>query len=266
MEFNAAEPMVFKTMSNHAGFLTDAMICREFPYFYSAQIDGQASEAEQIALQRHLRMCLVCRRRAAEIRALGSDLRMLPPPPSNRTSVGEIQIALRHEAELRASQMRRRADWIDLWRTRLFSQGIGAAVSMCLFFLVITGVFRPAYRALALAEAATQVIFEDPTIRLKVLLLQPPPPPVFTPNGDLLMVGASLSEHDEIIANVKVNKDGRASINEIVAPSSNPSVMATFSNVITQQASFQPVRRDHHTSRDAVVIMISMNVPGRASI
>src|SRR5262245_4871169 len=242
------------------------MICRDFPLFYSAQIDGQASEAEQIALQRHLRECITCRRRAAELRTLRSNLRALAPPQPKATLTGEIQISLHHEAVLQANQARRRADWIEAWRTRLFSQGIGAAVSMCMFFLVITGVFRPAYRALALAQAATEVILEDPTIRLKVLLLQPPPPPVFEPNVDLLSVGASLSEVEEIIAAVKVSKDCRASIDQIFAPFSDPSVMAKFSNVIKQHASFQPVRPNQNTSSDAVVIMIAINVPGRASI
>ena len=257
------------------GFSSNTMICRDFPLFYSTQVDGQASEAEQIALQRHLRDCSTCRRHAAEMRTLRSDLRALAPPQAKPTLTGEIQITLRHEAEMQANRAQRRADWIEAWRTRLFSQGIGAAVSLCMFLSVITGVFRPAYRsayrALDLAQAATEVIateviIKDPTIRAKILLMQPLPPPIFAPNGALLSVGACLSEDQEIMAALKVNKDGTTSIDQIVAPTTDPLVMAKFSNVITQQASFQPVRRNQNTSRDAVVIMIAMNVPGRTSI
>jgi hypothetical protein len=232
--------------------------------FYSAQLDGQAEEAEQTALQRHLRECAACRRHAAEMRSLRADLRSLAAPRSIPTLAGEVQVALRVEAQARANEARRREDRIDLWRMRLFSQGIGAAISICLFFFVITGVFRPAYRTL-LAQAVTDVTFEDPTIRLKLLLWQPPPPPIFAPNGDLLSVGASLSGDEEIIATVKVQKNGHASINQIVAPSSDPSVMDRFSNGITQ-ASFKPTRPDQNTSSDAVVILSKVNITARASI
>lgn len=223
-------------------------------------MDGRASEAEQTALRQHLGECLTCHRRATEMRSVRADLQSLAPPKSRRTLAGEIQIALRQETAAQAGEARRRADWLDLWRTRVFSQGIGAVVSMCLFLLVITGVFRPAYRTLALAQAASELIFEDPTIRLKL------PPPLFEPNGDLLRMGASLSENEEIIAMVKVRKDGRASIDQIAAPSSDPAVMAKFSNVIMQKASFQPTRPDQNIRPEAVVIMIAMSIHGRASI
>jgi len=223
-------------------------------------MDGQANEVEQSTLQRHLGECLTCRRRATEMRSLRADLQSLAPPRSRRTLAGEIQIALRQEAAAQAGAARRRADWLDLWRIRVFSQGIGAAVSMCLFLFVITGVFRPAYRALSLAQAASELIFEDPSIRLKL------PPPLFEPNGDLLSVGASLAENEEIIAMVKVRKDGRASVDQIVVPSNDPAMMTKFSNVITHKASFQPTRPDQNIRPEAVVIMIAMSVSGRASI
>lgn len=229
------------------------MICRDFPIFYSTQVDGQASEAEQVALQSHLRECITCRRSAAEIRALRSDLRALAPPQSKTTLTGEIQIALRNEAEARARQARRRADWIEAWRTRLFSQGIGAAVSISMFLFIASGVFRPAYSAIESYRT--------------VALAQAPSLPVFSPNVALLSVGASLSEDEQIIAMVKVKKDGRALINQIVAPFSgiDPSILAKFSYVIAQQASFQPVR-DENANSDAVLILIAIDVPGRASI
>ncbi|MGH9845307.1 MAG: anti-sigma factor family protein [Blastocatellia bacterium] len=236
------------------------MSCRDFSSLYSAQMDGRAGEAEQTALRQHLGECLTCRRRATEMRSLRADLQSLTPPRSRRTLPGEIQIALRQEAATRAGAARRRADLFDLWRMRAFSQGVGAVVSMCLFLFVITGVFRPAYRTLALALAASELIFEDPTIRLKL------PPPLFEPDGDLLRVGASLSENEEIVAMVKVRKDGRASVDQIVTPLNDPAMMTKFSNVITQKASFQPTRPDQNIRPEAVVIMIAMRVPGRASI
>lgn len=241
------------------------MTCQEFPLLYSAQIDGHADEHEQLALQKHLRECAYCRRRAAEMRCLRSELRAMESPQPGIELASRIQAALRREERTKVSSARRRADWLDLWRTRLFSQSIGAVTSMVMFLVVVAGIFGPASRTLNLARVATQVILRDSTpeeIRLKVLLLQPPPPPVFNPSGELLGIGASLSEDDEMIATVKVHKDGRASINQIVVPPRDPSVMTKFSSVIMQQASFQPARRDKNTSAEAVVIFSKVNISG----
>lgn len=241
------------------------MTCRDFPLLYSAQLDGHAAEAEQLWLQQHLRACVTCRRRAAELRTLRAELRALDTPPAQRALTARLQWALRAEARAQERLTRQRADWVEVWRTRLFSQGIGALVSMAVFLVSITGVLRPAYRALALGQAATEVIFAEPEgddIKLKVLLLQPPPPPVFSPSGELLNVGASLSEDDEIIATVKVSKDGRASINQIVGTQRDPAVVEKFSNVLIQQASFQPTRQKQTTSREAVVILSKVNISG----
>lgn len=245
------------------------MNCQEFPLLYSAQLDGRIDEREQTSLQEHLRECAVCRRRAAEHRCLRAELRALETPRPQPELTAQLQAALHREARSRVSEARKRSDWLDLWRTRIFSQSIGAVVSMAMFLVVATGVLQPAYRALALAKAATEVIWDDPSsdelrhqALLKASLLQPPPPPVFSPSGELLNVSASLSEDDVIMATVKVRKDGRASINQIVVSPRDPSVMTKFSSVITQQVSFQPTRRDRTTSAEAVVIFSKVNISG----
>ena len=79
------------------------MICRDFPLLYSAQLDGHATEHDQIALQRHLRECAVCRRSAAEMRSLRADLRALAAPLPSPELTGQIQKRLRQEAAARAS-------------------------------------------------------------------------------------------------------------------------------------------------------------------
>jgi hypothetical protein len=245
------------------------MICREFSLLYSAQVDGHADERGQMALQRHLRECAGCRRRAAELRSLRSELRALAAPQPKGNLTVQLQSAFRVEARAYERVKRSRADLIEAWRTRLFSQGVGALVSMGMFIMTLAGVMQPAYRTLALAKAATQVILDeeeiDPDIRLRVLLLQPPPPPVFTPSGELLNLGAGLSEGDEIIATVKVRKDGRASINEIYGAPRDPAMVTKFSSVMTQQASFQPTRRAQATSAEAVVILSKVDIKANIS-
>jgi hypothetical protein len=245
------------------------MICREFSLLYSAQVDGHADEREQMALQRHLRKCGGCRRRAAELRSLRSELRVLEAPQAKGNLTVQLQAALRVEARAHERVERSRTDLIEVWRTRLFSQGVGALVSMGMFIMTLAGVMQPAYRTLALAKAATQVILEedeiDPDIRLRVLLLQPPPPPVLAPSGELLNLGAGLSEGDEIIATVKVRKDGRASINEIYGAPRDPAMVTKFSSVMTQQASFQPTRRAQATSAEAVVILSKVDIKANIS-
>ncbi|MCI0337463.1 MAG: hypothetical protein L0226_07800 [Acidobacteria bacterium] len=245
------------------------MTCQEFPLLYSGLIDGCAEEHERSDLQKHLRKCANCRRHAAQMRCLRSELRALDPPNPRPEIAPQLRAALHREARVQANYARQRADWLDLWRTRIYSQGIGAVVSLALFIVVGVGVFTSAHRALALAQAAREAIWEDPSsveIRhqylLKATLLQPPPPPVFSPSGELLNFGASMSADDIIIATVKVHRDGRASINQIVAQPRDPSVMTKFSSVITQQAIFQPIRRNQKISAEAVVIFDKMNISG----
>jgi anti-sigma factor RsiW len=244
------------------------MTCQDFPTLYSSLIDGCANEHEQQVLQMHMRECAHCRRRATEMRCLRSELRALGSPRPEPEMSMQIRAALQREARLQASYARERADWMDLWRTRLYSQGIGAVVSVALILVVGTVVLRSALRAFSLLHTTTAVIWEDPVseeIRyqslLKARLLQPPLPPAFSPSGELLNVGASLPEDYIIQLTVKVHKDGRASINQIDIPAQDPSVMTRFSNVITERASFEP-RRNRNTSNEAVVIFGKMNISG----
>lgn len=238
---------------------------------YSAQLDGHADEREQLALQKHLRQCAICRRHAAEMRSLRSELMALetPKPLKAKTDLTtQIQSALRVEARAYERVKRSRRDLIEVWRTRLFSQGIGAMVSTAMCLLMLAGVLRPAYRTLALAQAATEVIWEEEIandIRFKLWVYQPPPPPVFTPSGELLNIGASLSEDDEVIVTLKVRRDGRASINEMVSTPNDPAVMSKFSSALTLKASFQPKRAERATSADAVVILSKVDVKASLS-
>lgn len=271
------------TMSSAAwnyqvGFLR-AMICQDFPLLYSAQLDGQADEREQLAVQKHLRQCADCRRCAAELRSLRSELQALEmpePPVSGKAKIDltiQIQSALRAEARAHERVKRSRAELIDLWRTRLFSQGIGTLVSTALFVITLAGVMQPAYRTLALAEALREVLVGDDAtpstitdtgIQFRMAIYQPPPPPVFTPSGELLNLGASLSEGDEVIATLKVGKDGRASINEVVTPT-DQATMTKFSTALTQQASFQPTPRRQVTNPQAVVILSKIDIKASLS-
>lgn len=256
-----------------------AMICPDFPLLYSAQLDGQADEREQLALQKHLRDCADCRRQAAELRSLRSGLQALEvpkPPMSHKAKIdltSQIQAALRVEARAHEKVKRSRAELIDLWRTRLFSQGIGTVVSTALFVITLAGVMQPAYRTLALAEALREVLVgeevapppaTDTGIQFRMAIFQPQPPPVFTPSGELLNLGASLSENDELIVTLKVRKDGRASINEMITPN-DPATLTRFSTAITQQASFQPTPRKQVTNPQAVVILSKIDIKANIS-
>lgn len=251
------------------------MTCKEFPLQMSAQVDGHATEREQLQLHRHLRQCTACRRVAAELRCLRADLQALeaPRPALNAPDLtSQIQAALQRETRLKGNPTRRRQELIDLWMMRLFSQGIGTMVSMVLFVFVAMSVFKPAYRALALAHAFHQVAIEeedeiDTAIRYRLLILQPPPPPSFSPNQALLELGQSLPGDSEIFATVRVNgKNGWAELDQVVEQSvdpnapSDPNLIAKLSTVLYQRASFQPLRRNEFTSRDAVLVFGKVNI------
>ncbi|MEP7271741.1 MAG: hypothetical protein ABI882_09560, partial [Acidobacteriota bacterium] len=152
-----------------------------------------------------------------------------------------------------------------VWRVRLFSQSIGAVISVALLLGMTAAVFRPAYRALAFARAVVDVTVEDdidPEIRLKIMLLEPlPPPPVFNPSGALLGFSESLSEEDVLIATVKVRKDGRASVQAMTETPRDPSALGRLSNALFQQSNFHPVRRQSKRP-DAVLMFSKINIAG----
>ena len=286
------------------------MICRDFPLIYSAQLDGHAAEHEQIALQRHLRECIACRRRAAEMRSLRADLRALAAPQPSPELTGQIQSRLRCEAaqaleaeartiwlsglrkqlagaspqtswaEFRNGWFNSFANWFDGLRAKIFSQTIGVVVSLILFFVVVTQVFKQAYQqayhTLVLAATATQVIFEDPNqaviedpndeaIRhqalLKAALLPTPPPPSLNPSDEFRGVVANLREED-VILTAEVRKDGGATIMYIVPPN-DPSVEAKLSTAMSQRGTFQGTGHKQTTSTVAVVYFSSITTTAR---
>ena len=247
------------------------MTCKEFPRRLSAQVDGYATEHEQLEVIRHLRECAACRRVAAEMRCLRSNLQALeiPRPGSQGPDLTlQIQAALQRENRLKGNPARRRQDLIDLWLMRLFSQGIGTMVSMVLFVFVAMTVFKPAYRALSLAHAFHQVAVEeddeiDTAIRYRLLISPTLPPPPFSPNEALLELGQSLPEDSQIIATVRVNsRNGRAELDQVMGDSgpSDPQIVSKLSSVLYQRASFQPLRRSDFTSRDAVLVFGKVNI------
>jgi hypothetical protein len=274
------------------------MICRDFPLLYSAQLDGHAAEHDQFALQRHLRECAMCRRSAAEMRSLRADLRALAAPPPNHELTGQIQKRLRLEASQRAEALvqvgfhqnagrlavaginwvefrklwfNSFANWLDGRRAKIFSQSVGAIVSLLLFFVVVTEVFNQtrdqAYRTLTLAALATQTILDpnDEALReqaiLKTYLLPTPPPPPLNSNDELEGVVASLREED-VILTAEVRKDGSSTI-IFARPLNDPSVEAKLSTAMAQAGTFQSASRKRNTSNVAVVYLSSITTTAR---
>jgi hypothetical protein len=262
------------------------MICRDFPLLYSAQLDGHAVEHDQIALQRHLRECIVCRRAAAEMRSLRADLRALAPPLPSPELAGQIQNRLRQEAPARAqfrsgqvpgagiglADIRRFwfnsfANWLDGYRAILFSQGVGAIISLLLFFVVVTEVFERAYRTLYLDRSVTQTMFEDPSDAVlrshglfRAALFPSPPPPVLNPTYEFVGVAASLHGED-VILTAEVRKDGGASkVVYHVAPN-DPSIQEKLSTAMSQRGIFYKPNRN--VSPVAVVYLSSITTTGR---
>jgi hypothetical protein len=267
------------------------MICRDFSFLYSAQLDGHAAEYDQIALQRHVRECVVCRRSAAEMRRLRADLRALAAPLSSPELTGQIQMRLRQEAEARArvrpslipdagiswSDIRRFwfnsvANWLDGRRAKIFSQGVGALVSLPLFFVVVTEVFKQAYPTMpsSTSASAPQAIYEDPDAKaeraerlIKAALFPSPPPPILNPTYELVGAAANLREED-VIMTAEIRKDGGAAKVTFVAPPNDPSIQERLSTAMAQRGLFfHGVKSNQNTSPIAVVYLSSMTTTGR---
>lgn len=262
------------------------MICRDFPLLYSAQLDGHAAEHDQIALQRHLRECAVCRRSTAEMRSLRADLRVLAAPQLPPELAGQIQKRLRQEATARAQvrsaqasgvvigwgDIRRFwfnsfANWLDGYRAIIFSQSVGAIVSLLLFFVVVTEIFKQAHLAAAPAASTTQAIFKDQSDEalrsqglIKAALFPSPPPPALNPTYELADVAASLREEDVILA-AEVRKDGGARKVTYVVPPNDPSIQEKLSTAMSQRGIFY--KPNQNINPVAVVYLSSITTTGR---
>ncbi len=263
------------------------MICRDFPLLYSAQFDGHAAEHDQIALQRHLRECAICRRSAAEMRSLRANLRALAAPLPAPELTGQIQKRLRQEAAARARGRAARvpgggiswgdvrrfwfnsfANWLDERRSKIFSQGVGAIVSFPLFFVVVTGVFTQARLTLAPPSTAPSAIIEianDEALRyqaqIKAALFPSPPPPALNPTYEFVGVAASLSEGDVIMTAEGIRKDGGAAKVTFNVPPNDPSIQEKLSTAMFKRGIFY--KPNQNISSVAVVYLSSITTTSR---
>lgn len=267
------------------------MICRDFSLLYSVQLDGHAAGHDQIALQRHLRECAVCRRSAAEMRRLRADLRALAAPLPSLDLTKQIQNRLRQEAAARAvvrsawvpgvgidwADIRRFwfntfANWLDGRRAKVFSQGVGAIVSLFLFFVVVTEVFKQAYQSayqsLPSPTLSSQTVSEDPDDKaaryqglLKAALFPSPPPPVLNPTYEFVGAAANLREEDDVILTAEVGKDGGAEKVTYVVPPNDPSIQEKLSTAMSQSGIFY--KPNQNISSIAVVYLSSVTTTGR---
>jgi hypothetical protein len=250
-----------------------------------------------MALQRHLRECAACRRLAAEMRSLRAELRSLAAPSPPPELSGRIQKQLRREAverwqpspsnsqirwiwaaksantEISWASLRRFwfnsfANWLDGRKAKIFSQSVGAVVSLLLFSIVVTEVFKQARLTLALAVPATYTIFGDPNddalryqAQLKAALIYPPPPPALNANDNFRGAVASLQEED-VILTAEVRKDGAATI-EYIVPPNDPSVQAKLSTAMAQRGTFYNGKPNQNISTIAVVYLSSITTTAR---
>jgi len=168
------------------------------------------------------------------------------------------------------------ANWLDGFRAKIFSQSIGAIISLLLFFVVITEVFKQSYRAsyrvLDLATFATRTIFEDPNdealryqAALKAALVYTPPPPsLLNPIGEFrgaVAAVASLREED-VVLTAEIRKDGAAKVMYVVPPN-DPSVQQKLSTAMAQRGTFQGIKLNQNNSTDVVVYLSSITITAR---
>jgi hypothetical protein len=217
------------------------------------------------------------------MRSLRDDLRALAAPQLPPELAGQIQKRLRQEAAARAqvrstqvlgvgigwADIRRFwfnsfANWLDGYRAIIFSQGVGAIVSLLLFFVVVTEVFERATRTLAPATSPTQTIVEDSYQGqlFKAALFPSPPPPVLNPTYEFVGAVANLSEED-VILTAEVRKDGGAAKVTYVVPPNDPSIQEKLSTAMAQRGIFQGVKPNQNISPVAVVYLSSITTTGR---
>ena len=246
------------------------MTCRDSSLLISSQLDGRLDARQQWQLEAHLSECPACHSQAAELRCLSENLQSLLPQAPSTEMAAEIIAALRQEARLQNRAAGERAERIDVWRMRIFSQSIGTVVSLVMFMFLVTVILKPLYGTTMLSsvigEAAGYTDNSEEMRKLRRVLIPPQPNnprPIFDPSGALLGFSKSFSDDDEFIVMVKVDKDGRASLNKVVEPPRNPEVLTGLSNALFQEVSFQPAgRRGRFVKSSAVLMFSKVNIPG----
>jgi hypothetical protein len=244
------------------------MFCREVSLLLSTQLDHRMRPDQQARLQAHLSHCPECRLRSVQLRCLRDEMSRMPSRLPSAEMAAQIVASLQREA-------RRRADRLEAWQMRLFSQSIGACVSVAMLLLLALLVYKPFYRAMELFKVVTETARiememkdSDEVIKL-ALTLKPPlpnnPRPDFYPSGALLGFSRNMPDNELIVAVAKVGEDGRAPIARFVEPPSSPELETQLSRALVQQVSFTPAaRRGRLISSDVVLMFSKMNI--RASL
>lgn len=238
------------------------MKCQDFSLLISAHLDGRLNPGEQQRLDAHFSECPSCHSGAAALSDLRGELRSLKPQLPSAAMTADIISALHAEAKFQAGAARRR----EAWRVRIFAHSIGTVVSMLLLLFLTVEVLSPIHRTMMIARAMAETAVDDETAefnRLSILLLPPlPTRPNFRPSGELLGLSRNNPEGEFIIA-VVVDKNGRASVKEIVEPPSDPAMVGRMSDEMTHQASFTPAKREgKYIIADAVVLFSTINIQG----
>jgi hypothetical protein len=236
------------------------------------------------------------------MRSLRANLRALAAPSPAPELTGQIQKRLRQEAAARSWSRAARvpgggiswgdvrrfwfnsfANWLDERRAKIFSQGIGAIVSLPLFFIVVPAVFKGAH---VVTEAFKQdhLTLTPPVpapgppppmliqyrndeanryqARVKAALIFPPPPPAFNPNPEFQGAAASLSEED-VLLTAEVGRDGGAAKITYFVPPNDPLVQEKLSTAMSQRGLFQGGKPNQKTSPVAVVYLSSITTTSR---
>ncbi|HWQ32256.1 MAG TPA: zf-HC2 domain-containing protein [Blastocatellia bacterium] len=242
------------------------MKCQDYSLLISARLDGRLSLNERQRLEAHLNECQSCRDEAAELADLRSDLRRMAPRLPSPEMAAEIMTVLQMEARLQARAARTREARREAMRVWAFSHSIGFVVSLALLFFLTTAILRPLHRTMAIAQALAETAASEESNKFNELsnLLLPPPPtrPNFSPSGVLLGFSESSPEGEFVVA-VVVDKNGTASVREVVEPPSDPAMIARLSDVLTRQASFTPARREgKYIPAPAVLMFGKVNIQG----
>ncbi|HZS06648.1 MAG TPA: zf-HC2 domain-containing protein [Blastocatellia bacterium] len=242
------------------------MKCQDFSLLISAQLDGRLSAGERLRLEEHLSECPFCRHTADEMAGLRGELRQLRPQLPSPEMAADIMTVLQMEARIQARASWTRRDRLEALRIRIFAHGIGLVISCGLLLFLSLEILRPIHRTMAIAQALAETAISEDSNRFNELsnLLLPPPPtrPNFSPSGTLLGFSES-SPEGEFIVTVVVDKNGRASIKEVVEPPSDTAMINRLSDVLIHQASFSPARREgKYIIADAVLMFCKVNIQG----
>jgi anti-sigma factor RsiW len=254
------------------------MTCEETSKQLSCYIDDALTLPLRVAVDEHLDQCPVCRAEVADLRLLSRSFRNLSRPDVPADLASSITDALVIEAAAqKQSPVRSWRERLEIWaEPRLMPYGVGAMVSLVLFFGMFVGL-RPHFEALQRAARYNNDVMafqpfsgydlNRPVTPEDFSAIRAPfaeQSPTLDPKGALAAFTSAYAQPhlgsredvDDMIVVADVFSNGSAALAGVVHAPRDRQMLADFELALRQSAAFVPASLDRRPGTMRVVFSV----------